>query len=158
MAVALYPGTFDPVTNGHMEILRRGAALFERVVVAVGTRVDKTTLLPAARRVALLRECAAGLANVAVEPFEGLVVDFARRMGATVLLRGIRNPQDYQYEAQMAATNARLAPGIETVFLVASTECAFLSSTLIREVLKAGGSVDPFVPGPVARALAREGG
>jgi len=158
MAVALYPGTFDPVTLGHLDILARGAALFERVVVAIGARVDKQTLLPAEERVALVREAARGLKNVTVEPFTGLVVDFARKHGATVLLRGIRNPPDYEYERQMAVTNARLAPGIETVFLVATPETAFLSSTLIKEIHQAGGSIAAFVPEPGARALAARRG
>jgi len=153
VTVALYPGTFDPVTLGHLDIARRGAALFERVVIAVGARVDKRTILPPARRVALWREVVSDLPNVEVEPFEGLVVDFARAKGAAVLLRGLRNPSDYEYENQMALTNRRLAPGIETVLLVAHPDHAFLSSTLIREILHAGGSVDAFVPDPVVRAL-----
>lgn len=153
MAVALYPGTFDPITNGHLDILRRGAALFERLIVAVGARVDKQTLLPADERVALVRAAAKGLKNVDAAPFTGLVVDFAKEKGATVLLRGIRNPMDYEYETQMAVTNRRLAPGIETVFLVAASDVTFISSTLIKEILAAGGSVDAFVPDPVAKAL-----
>jgi pantetheine-phosphate adenylyltransferase len=153
VAVALYPGTFDPITNGHMDILRRGAALFERVVVAVGARVEKQTLLPPDERVALVRASAKGLRNVEAAPFTGLVVDFARERGATVLLRGIRNPMDYEYETQMAVTNRRLAPAIETVFLVAGSDVSFISSTLIKEILAAGGSVDAFVPEAVAKAL-----
>jgi pantetheine-phosphate adenylyltransferase len=153
VAVALYPGTFDPFTNGHADILRRGALLFERVIVAVGARVDKQTLLTADERVALIKAAAAGFRNVDAVPFTGLVVDFAKKQGATVLLRGIRNPLDYEYESQMAATNRRLAPGIETVFLVASADAAFISSTLIKEILAAGGSVDAFVPDSVAKAL-----
>jgi pantetheine-phosphate adenylyltransferase len=153
VAIALYPGTFDPITNGHLDILARGAALFERVIVAVGARVDKQTLLPAEERVALVRAAAAKLKNVEAAPFTGLVVDFARERKATVLLRGLRNPMDYEYETQMAVTNRRLAPGIETVFLAAAAESSFISSTLIKEILSAGGSVDAFVPEPVARAL-----
>jgi len=153
VAVALYPGTFDPITNGHMDILARGAALFGRVVVAVGARVDKQTLLPADERVALVRAAAKKLKSVTAHPFTGLVVDFAKEHGATVLLRGLRNPMDYEYETQMAVTNRRLAPGIETVFLVADAASSFISSTLIKEILTAGGSVDAFVPEPVAKAL-----
>jgi pantetheine-phosphate adenylyltransferase len=153
VAVALYPGTFDPMTNGHMDILARGAALFERVIVAIGARVDKQTLFPIDERVALVRAAAAKLRNVEALPFTGLVVDFARERKASVLLRGLRNPMDYEYETQMAVTNRRLAPGIETVFLVADAETSFISSTLIKEILTAGGAVDAFVPEPVARAL-----
>lgn len=153
MAVALYPGTFDPFTNGHVDILKRGATLFERVIVAVGARVEKQTLLPVEERVALAKASAAGLRNVDAAPFTGLVVDFAKKQGATVLLRGIRNPMDYEYETQMAVTNRRLAPAIETVFLVAAADVSFISSTLIKEILAAGGSVDAFVPDAVAKAL-----
>jgi pantetheine-phosphate adenylyltransferase len=156
VATALFPGTFDPITNGHVEILRRAAALFERVIVAVGVRIDKKTLLSADERVALIAEVAADLPNVEVERFSGLVVDFARAKRATVLVRGVRNPNDYQYEAVMAETNRRLAPAVETVFLVASAETGFISSTLIKEVIEAGGAVDAFVPPPVARALAKK--
>jgi pantetheine-phosphate adenylyltransferase len=155
MATALYPGTFDPVTHGHLDLLRRGLALFERVVVAVGARADKKTLFSAEERVGMIRDSVAlaGLPRVTVEPFTGLVVDAARRHGATVLLRGVRNPGDAQYEAQMAAANEKLAPGLETVVLFASAETAFLSSSLIKEILQAGGAVDAFVPAPVAKAL-----
>jgi pantetheine-phosphate adenylyltransferase len=153
VAIALYPGTFDPITNGHLDILRRGAALFEKVIVAVGARVDKQMLLSAEERVDLVRASAAGLPNVQALPFTGLVVDLARKQGATVLLRGLRNPMDYEYETQMAVTNRRLAPGIETVFLVAAAEVSFISSTLIKEILTAGGAVDAFVPEPVSKAL-----
>ncbi len=153
--VALYPGTFDPFTNGHLDILRRGAALFDRVVVAVGARLGKQMLFEAAERVRLIEEsaAAAGLKNIAVLGFDGLVSGFARAQAATVLLRGVRNSADYEYEAVMATTNAKLAPGLETVFLVARPEVAFLSSSLIKEVVRAGGAADEFVPAPVAAAL-----
>ena len=153
MATALYPGTFDPFTNGHKDILERGAALFDRVVVAVGAHIGKQTLLPADRRVALVNEIAADLSNVTAAAFDGLVVDFARAQGATVLLRGLRNATDYEYETTMAVTNRRLAPDIETVFLVAQGESGFISSTLIKEILKVGGAVDQFVPPAVLASL-----
>ena len=153
MAVAVYPGTFDPITNGHLDILRRGAALFERVIVAVGARVDKRTLFSAEERVELVRESVRDLENVTVESFVGLVVDFAAQHGAGVLLRGVRKPGDYEYEAQMAVTNRHLAPALETALLVASPETGFISSTLIREILDAGGPVAAFVPARVAAAL-----
>lgn len=153
MAVALYAGTFDPVTLGHVDIVRRGAELFDRVVCAVGARADKKTIFTAEERVGLLRESVKGIRNVAVAAFGGLVVDFARDQGASVLLRGVRNAVDWEYESRMALTNRRLLEGIETVLLVAAPEHAFLSSTLIKEVLAAGGSVAEFVPPHVARAL-----
>jgi len=153
MVAAVFPGTFDPLTFGHLEILRRGAALFDRVIVAVGARIDKRTLLDPGRRVELIREAVAGLANVEVEAFAGLVTEFAHRRGARILLRGIRNAMDYGYEAQMARSNMRLRPELETVFLVASGAVAFLSSTLVREILDAGGAIEEFVPPGVAAAL-----
>ena len=153
MTTALYPGTFDPATLGHLDIARRGARLFDRLVIAVGARIDKNALFTPEQRVELLREATADLDNVEVAPFDGLVVEFARGQGAQVLLRGIRNPSDYEYENQMALTNRRLHPELETVFLVASPEHAFLSSTLIKEVLHAGGAIEEFVPPNVARAL-----
>jgi len=153
VTLAIYPGTFDPVTLGHLDIVRRGAAIFGRLLVAVGARVDKKTLFTAQERVALLREAVAATEGVEVEAFEGLVVDFARARGATLLLRGVRNGGDFDYEARMAVTNARLAPGLETLLLVAEPETAFLSSTLIREVTGAGGDLDAFVPPCVSRAL-----
>jgi pantetheine-phosphate adenylyltransferase len=141
VTVALYPGTFDPVTNGHLDIVRRGIRLFERVVIAVGVRAGKEALFTTEERVALLREAVRDL------------VDFAAEQGAGVLLRGVRMPSDYEYEAQMAVTNHALAPELETALLIASPETAFISSTLIKEVLQAGGSVAPFVPPHVAAAL-----
>ena len=153
MTVALYPGTFDPVTHGHLDIVRRGARLFDRVVVAVGARVGKDTLFSTEERVALLREAVRELGNVSVATFAGLVVDFAAAQGAQVLLRGVRMPSDYEYEAQMAVTNHALSPGLETALLIASPDTAFISSTLIKEVLEAGGSVAAFVPSHVAAAL-----
>ena len=153
MTVALYPGTFDPPTLGHLDIVERGARLFDRVVIAVGARIDKKTLLTPAQRVDLMREVVANFNNCEVTPFEGLVVNFAKAQGADVLLRGIRNPTDYEYENQMALTNRRLAPGLETVFLPASPDHTFLSSTLIKEVLAAGGDIEEFVPKVVAEAL-----
>ncbi len=154
---AIYPGTFDPVTLGHLEIVRRGAALLGGLLVAVGVRVDKKTLFSVEERVALLREAVEGIDRVEVAPFRGLVVDFARAKGATLLLRGVRNSSDYEYEARMAVTNARLAPGIETLLLVADPQTAFLSSTLIREVAQSGGDLDAFVPPCVSRALREKG-
>jgi pantetheine-phosphate adenylyltransferase len=157
--VAIYAGTFDPVTNGHLDIIRRGAALFGHLVIGVGARIDKKTLFGDEERVALLKEVTRDIEGVkAVESFEGLVVDFAKKQGATVLVRGLRNSTDYEYENQMAVTNATLAPGTETVFLAADREVAFISSTLIREILKAGGDVGDFVPECVAVALRAKSG
>ena len=157
--VALFPGTFDPVTNGHLDVIRRAAPLFDRVVVAVST-AGKATLFPVEERVALLRAAlveadAKGLAHVSVAPFEGLLVEFARAQGARVLLRGVRTFQDWEYELRMVQMNRHLAPDLETVFLAPGVENAFLSSTLIREVSALGADLSGLVPAPVAAALAR---
>ena len=157
MTTALFPGTFDPVTLGHLDILERAHRLFDRVIVAVGARHDKNTIFAAGERVDLVREATASLANVEVAEFDGLVVEFARQRGATVLVRGIRNPMDFDYENQMALTNRRLAPEVDTVFLVADPQAAFISSSLIKEIVRAGGSVAEFVPPNVVEALGRRG-
>jgi pantetheine-phosphate adenylyltransferase len=160
--VALYPGTFDPVTNGHLDLVGRAAALFDRVVVSVSIEGRKTHF-SAEERVAFLRPLEERLPNVLVEAFDGLVVEQARRHGARVLLRGIRGARDYEAEMEMAFANAALAPGIETVFLAPSRGTATLSASLVREVAALGGDVSAWVPPAVAAALrsrppARRGG
>jgi len=162
VTTALFPGTFDPITLGHVDILERACALFDRVIVAVGARHDKQTIFTADERVQLIRDVVGaqwggtvGRSDVVdVQPFDGLIVNFARSVGAGVLVRGIRNELDFAYENQMAITNRRLASDIDTVFLAADPAHAFLSSSLIKEILKAGGSVAEFVPPSVATALA----
>jgi pantetheine-phosphate adenylyltransferase len=151
---AVFPGTFDPVTLGHLDLVRRGARLFDRLVVAVAEE-GKETLFPVEERVALLRSAVADLPSVSVEPFSGLVVELARRRGATVLLRGVRTFQDWEYELRMAHTNRALAPDVETLFLVPSAPHAFLSSSLTREVASLGGDVSAFVPPGVAAAISK---
>jgi pantetheine-phosphate adenylyltransferase len=155
VTVALYPGTFDPVTHGHVDIVTRAAGLFERVIVAVGARIDKATLFPPEERVAMFRAAVRDLSNVSVEPFTGLVVDLARARGARLLVRGVRTIADFEYEAQMAQTNRRLYPQVDTVFLLPDPRNALISSTLIREIVKAGGSVAEFVPPGVVEAFRR---
>ena len=131
--------------------------MFDRVVVAVGARHDKQTLFSAAERVALIEESTAHLSGVEVEEFDGLIVQYAQAKSATVLVRGIRNSLDFAYEQQMAVTNRRLAPEIDTVLLAADPVQAMLSSSLIKEILKAGGNVDEFVPAAVSAALSARG-
>jgi len=157
VSTALFPGTFDPVTIGHLDILERACALFDRVIVSVGARYDKHTIFTRDERVNLIQEAvgARGRGDVVdVQPFDGLIVNFAQSVGATVLVRGIRNELDFAYENQMAITNRHLNPDVETVFLPADPRHAFLSSSLIKEIVKAGGKVDGFVPDNVAAALA----
>jgi pantetheine-phosphate adenylyltransferase len=151
---AVFPGTFDPVTNGHLDVIRRAAGLFDRLVVAVaGSR--GTTLLDLDERVALVKENVAGLAHVEVATFDGLLVDLARRLGATAIVRGVRTYQDWEYELRMVQMNRHLAPSIETVFLAPSAEHAFISGSLIREVAALGADLSGLVPGNVALTLAR---
>jgi pantetheine-phosphate adenylyltransferase len=152
---ALFPGTFDPVTLGHLDVLRRAAALFARVTVAVARNPRKSELLDLERRMELLREVTRDLPNVAVVALEGLVAPGARRLGAGVIVRGARHAGDFEYEAQMARCNGLLAPGVETLILVSAPEHAHISSTLVREIAGCGGALEAFVPPAVARALAR---
>jgi len=146
--LAMFPGTFDPVTNGHVDIIRRGAALFDVLVVGVGNNPEKASLLGHQERAALVREVVADLGNVRVETFEGLTVDFARRVGAAVILRGVRGFSDLHFEYQVALTN-RLAAGVETVFILTAPQHAFTSSTLIKQMARMGGDVSAMVPAQV---------
>lgn len=152
--VALYPGSFDPPTNGHQDLIRRAALLADRLVVAVAVNPSKTPFLPAEDRLALLREVTAGLPNVTVERFDGLVVDFARRIGATLVVRGARSAGDFEYEQGMAVMNRHLHPDLDTAILVPSPAFGHVSGTLVREVARLGGDVGGLVPPAVAKALA----
>jgi len=152
--IAVYPGTFDPVTNGHLDLAGRASRHFDRLVMAVLRNEDKQPMFSTRERIELLREATAGLVNVEVDAFDGLLVDYARRVGASVILRGIRALTDFEYEMQMAMMNRRLEPELEAVFLLPSEEYSFVSSRLVREVASLGGSVDRLVPANVARALA----
>jgi pantetheine-phosphate adenylyltransferase len=153
---ALFPGTFDPVTLGHLDLVRRARTVFARVVVAV-SRVGRTTLFPPEERVRLFAEAVEGLDGVEVVAFEGLVVEAARRHGATCLLRGVRGLGDFEAELQMAVANRDLGRGLETLFLPPSLATARVSSTLVREVHALGGDVSPWVPPCVVEALAKRG-
>jgi pantetheine-phosphate adenylyltransferase len=149
---AVFAGTFDPVSRGHLDVVERAAPLFDRLVVAVSAS-RRGTLFPLEERVAMLRPLVAAWPGVSVEPFEGLLVDFARAHGARTLVRGVRTAADWEHEGPMAQMNRRLEPGIETVFLATAPEWAFLSSTLVREVASLGGDLSGLVPDPVAAAL-----
>jgi pantetheine-phosphate adenylyltransferase len=150
---AIYPGSFDPPTNGHLDLIQRGAKLFEHLVVAVLTNSAKDPLFSFEERVEMLREATAGITNVSVATFKGLTVDFARQQGATAMLRGIRAISDYEYEFQVALMNRRLAPEIETVFLQPAGRYSFVSSRMIKEVLGLGGDVTDLVPPLVLQRL-----
>lgn len=152
MAAAIYPGTFDPITNGHLDIVERACRVFGSVVIAVSQNPAKSPLFPLEERIAMAKEATAGIAGASVESFDGLLVDHARRAGVQVLIKGVRAAGDVEYETQMARMNAALT-GVETVFLVSSPELSFISSSLVREIARFGGDITPFVPVPVARRL-----
>lgn len=150
---ALYPGTFDPPTNGHIDLIQRGAKIFARLTVAILVNPVKNPLFTLDERVEMLKEATAGISHVRVATFNGLMVDFARSQGATAVLRGIRAISDYEYEFQMALMNRRLAPEIETVFLQPAGRYSFVSSRMVKEVVSAGGDVSGLVPANVLKRL-----
>ncbi|MFB3854572.1 MAG: pantetheine-phosphate adenylyltransferase [Vicinamibacterales bacterium] len=153
--LAVYPGSFDPLTNGHVDIILRGARIFDRIVVAVLKNADKTPLFSVEERVETAREVFAGEPKVEVEAFDGLLVDFARRKGACVIVRGLRAVSDFEYEFQMALMNRRLRPEIEIVFMMPAEAYTYISSRLIREVFALGGPIHGLVPEAVEARLAR---
>jgi pantetheine-phosphate adenylyltransferase len=153
MQVAVYPGTFDPLTNGHTDLVARAARRFDRVIVAVHKSAPKQPAFDWQQRVGLAREVLADLPNVSVEAFEGLLVEFARARQAQVILRGLRAVSDFEYEFQLASMNRQLAPEIETLFMTPDEHYAYVSSSLVREVAALGGDVAPFVHEKVVAAL-----
>jgi pantetheine-phosphate adenylyltransferase len=153
---ALYPGTFDPITNGHIDLAQRAARIFDRVVVAVAANKGKAPLFTLEERVALAREALKDLPNVEVLSFGTLTVDCARTVGASVILRGLRAVSDFEFEFQLAGMNRHLGPELETMFLTPSDKYAFLSSSVIREIVKLGGDVSSFVPELVREALLKK--
>ena len=158
MPSAIYAGSFDPVTNGHLDLIRRGSRLFTRLRVLVAVNSRKEPFFSGKERVEMIRAEISDLANVDVDQAEGLVVEYAKREGFDTLLRGVRTTTDFNAEFQMALTNRSLAPEIETVFVMPSHEWSYLSSSLIREVVVSGGDVGKYVPAGVMRALAGRGG
>ncbi len=155
MTTAVYPGTFDPITNGHSDIVMRAATLFDRVIVAVAASPGKQPLFSVEQRVALASEVLAGLDNVEISPFDTLLVDFASQHDAKVILRGLRAVSDFEYEFQLAGINRRLAPDVETLFLRPAEQYAYISSSLVREIAGLGGDVSEFIHPVVQAALKR---
>ncbi len=152
--VAVLPGSYDPVTYGHLDIIERGAALYDELVVAVSENPAKEPLLPLEERLALIRELTRSYGNIRAEMFTGMTVEFAKRIGAEVILRGIRTFADFEYEFQLALANKRIGQ-VETVFIMSSAERSFIRSSLIKEATALGGDVSPYVPHLVFEALKR---
>lgn len=150
---AVYPGSFDPITNGHSDLIQRAARLFDRVIVAVAVSAAKQPQFPVEQRVALARMVLADIANIEVCGFDGLLANFVAQHGAQVILRGLRAVSDFEYEFQLASMNRRLAPKVETLFLTPAEQYGFISSTLVREIAALGGDVSEFVHEAVADAL-----
>ena len=144
--IAIYPGSFDPLTNGHVDIIERGSRIFDKIVVAILGNVEKTPLFSESERVAIIRDVFKGRDNVQVETFNGLLVNYAKQKQASVLVRGLRAVSDFEYEFQMALMNRHLAPGIETVFMMPAEQYTYISSRLIKEVFTLGGEVTGLVP------------
>ena len=151
---AIFPGTFDPVTSGHVDLVERAARLFDHLTIAVAAHHDKRHILTVEERVALLEEVTRDLAHVDVVVLDGLLVDGARRLGATAIVRGIRSAADLEYERQLALTNRAMDAELDTVMLLSSSEHAHVSSTLVRQIARLGGDITPFVPPAVVTALA----
>lgn len=144
--IAIYPGSFDPITNGHLDLIERGSRLFDKLIVSILQNESKAPLFSVTERMEMLRDVVRVFPNVGVDSFRGLLVDHAANCGATVILRGIRAISDYEYELQMALMNRRLRPGIETVFLMSGEAYSFISSRLVKEVFGLGGSISGLVP------------
>ncbi len=153
MKLAVYPGTFDPFTLGHLDIAERALQIFDQLVITVAVHAEKSSLLPSDMRIDLIQRAAAHLNQVQVMSFEGLIAEHAKNLGACALVRGLRSPRDFDYESQMAHTNRRMVPELDTVFFHTSAAHALTSSSLVRDILQWGGDIRPFVPAVIAEEL-----
>ncbi|HET9704562.1 MAG TPA: pantetheine-phosphate adenylyltransferase [Vicinamibacterales bacterium] len=151
--IAIYPGSFDPLTSGHVDIIERGARIFDEIIVAILANAEKTPLFSESERVSIIRDVFKGHTNVRVDTFNGLLVDYAQRQQATILVRGLRAVSDFEYEFQMALMNRHLAPGLETVFMMPDEKYTYISSRLIKEVFSLGGEISGLVPSIVEDKL-----
>lgn len=151
--LAVYPGTFDPITYGHIDVVERAAQLFQRVVILVARNTSKTPLFTDDERIAMIREVFRSNRSIEVDGFDGLLVDYARQRKASVIVRGLRAVSDFEIEFQMALTNRKLSKELETIFLVPREQYSYLNSTIVREIARLGGDVSDFVPPPVRRRL-----
>ena len=156
MPIAMYPGSFDPVTNGHLDIIKRASRMFDKVIVAVLINSAKHPLFTVEERVAMLQECCKNIPNVTVESFDGLTVEFAKKRHASVMVRGLRAVTDFENEIQLAQTNHALMPGIETMFLATSIKWSYLSSTIVKEAAYYGSDISKFVTPNVEKAVSEK--
>lgn len=153
MKVAVYPGSFDPVTKGHLDILKNAADIFDKVIIAVAHNSGKRNFLPVEKRVELIKKSLGHIENAEVDSFEGLTIEYAKKQGAQVLIRGLRAVSDFEYEMQLSQTNSALCSDVKTVFLITKPEYNFISSSTIKEILNNGGDISKFVPEPVYEYL-----
>ena len=153
MKIAVYPGTFNPITNGHTDLVERAAGLFDKIIVAVGTNTQKGKSLPTDKRVELANKVLNHIENVEITSFDGLLTDFVSKQGANIILRGLRTVADFEYEFQLVGMNRVLNPDIETVFLAPAEHLSYISSTLVREIALLGGDISKFVHPAVAEAI-----
>jgi pantetheine-phosphate adenylyltransferase len=156
LAIAIYPGSFDPVTLGHLDIIKRASSIFDELIVGVYDRPEKRLLFSTEERVQMIQQSVAHLKNAKAQPYSGLTVDFAKKVGAQVLVRGLRMSSDFEREFEMAMMNKKLAPGLELVCFMANLQYQFLSSSLLKEVAQLGGCLEEMVPDHVAKALRRK--
>ena len=154
--VVVYPGTFDPVTFGHLDVIERALELFDRVIVAVATRPGKKPLFPLEERLELLKKCTAGMKRIEIEQFSGLLVEYVKKKNAKVIIRGLRELSDFEAEFQQATINRKLAPSIETVFVVTNPKFFYLNSTMVKEIASMHGKIECFVPKQVETALRKK--
>lgn len=155
MKTAIYPGSFDPITKGHLDILKSGTEIFDKVIIAVAKNSEKNAFLSVEERIKLIKESVKDMDNVEVDSFDGLTIDYARKKGAQILLRGLRAVSDFEYEMQLSQTNSALSKDVKTVFLITKPKYNFISSSTIREIYMNNGDISMFVPEPVYEYLSK---